>query len=99
MTMNRFNVKIHENPGQGLKLKDLETRMAKYLDRKKAQNPTEVDGATNYVLRNGLSVNIYSLNGNGILEMLVAGDMRTFGKSIEAVMRIYKGHIEISYLQ
>ena len=97
--MNRFRVRIHENPGHGLKLKDLEARMAKYLDRKKAQNPVEADGAKNYVLRNGLSVNIYPLNGNGILEMLVAGDMDTFGRSIEAIMKMYKGHIEVSYLQ
>lgn len=97
--MNRFDVRIHENPGQGLKLADLERRLTKYLDKKKSQEPVSANGATNYVLRNGLTVNYYSRNGDGILHMLVAGDTTKFEKSIEAVRKIYTGPIEVSYLQ
>ena len=96
--MNRFGVRIHENPCPGLKLEDLEKRLVKYLNKKKAQDPTTVNDATNYVLRNDLIVNLYSRKGAGILEMLVVGDMPTFSRSIEAIMRIYKGHIDISCL-
>ena len=98
--MNRYSVRIHENPEQtGLKLENLERKLRKYLENKKAKEPARANGIANYELRNGLNVNLYSRNGNGILEMLVAGDISTFAKSIEAIMKIYKGHIEISYFQ
>ena len=97
--MNIYKVRIYENHGSGLKLEDLERKLLKYIDRKKSSNQTHINGNVSYVLRNGLHVNLYSRNGIGILEMLVAGDIRTFAKSIEAIMKIYKGHIEISYLQ
>ncbi len=97
--MNRYSVRVHENPGPGLKLEDLEKRLVRYLNKKKSQEPITTNGATNYVLRNGLIVNLYSRNGTGILEMLVAGDIHIFGRSIEAIMKIYRGYIEIAYLR
>lgn len=97
--MNRFDVRIHESSEpNGLKLADLERRLLKYFSKKKAQEPISVNGATNYVLRNGLVVNLDSRT-NGILQMLVAGDPKTFEKSIEAVRRIYTGAIKVDYLQ
>ncbi|MBI4451869.1 hypothetical protein HY637_00430 [Candidatus Woesearchaeota archaeon] len=98
--MNGYRVRIHENPEPaGLKLEDLERRLVKYLEKKKSRDPVRVNGVANYALRNGLVVNLYPRNGTGVLEMLVAGDMEVFARSINSIMRIYGGYIEIGYLQ
>ena len=97
--MNRFGVRIHENQDAGLKLAELERKLIKYLEKKKVQESTRVNGTVSYVLRNGLAVNLYSRNSNEVLEMLVAGPEPTFQKSVDAITRIYRGYIEISYLQ
>ncbi|MAG91066.1 hypothetical protein CMO83_00145 [Candidatus Woesearchaeota archaeon] len=95
----QYRVRVHENENKnGMSLGEFQAKLLKYLRKKERDEPKFTDDRSHHKLRTGLDVTLFPMNGNGMLEMLVEGNLDAFGRSISAINRIYDGNIEISYL-
>ena len=93
-----YKVRINES-SEGMSLKELESRIIEYMGREKTTQPRTEGGASLYELRSGLSVAFYPSDGRHTIDMRVSGEMEIFGNSINSILKIYSGHLEIIYMQ